>query len=323
MPKTYSSGSATILQHMARGKTLRQAMLMDGLGITTGNVFYVDGRDGYGNDEKSGKNPEEPMLTLTAALARCTNDNNDFIFVKDYWQPTGETWPISINKNRVHIIGLANPGPLPYPAIHPTGDTAAFQLTSSGQYCEIAQLTVGGGNSHGGVDAGNEGQVDGMWIHDILFGHSWFGTPLCGIYFPTGGSRGGYGNRIERCRFLGDLNVGGGAITGDGIYDENAAQTLYDLDILDCTFLGTTIGINLAKASGGQIMNNVFTISDGADGEAITLQAGCAGGMIVTDNRAGNLATDPTNNPFRDLGGTKSHWGLNYKGVTATLPATT
>lgn len=282
-----------------------------------GNIFFVDGVNG--SNANAGDKPTSAYLTLTYALAQCTADRNDIIFVLDYWQAAGESWPITINKNAVHIIGLAQ-GNLPYPAIHPTGDTAAFQLTSSGQYGSIENLTIGGGNAHGGIDWLNEGQVDGFLIKNCWFGHQWFGTPISGILQPTGSSRGGFGNRIEKCRFLGDLANCTGAITGNAI-DMLGTVASYDLEIVDCVFMGCAIAINLTKCHNSRIINNNFACPDAADGEAVSLLASCLGNW-VNNNYAGNGGDAAmTKEPYRDVAATnKNHWGVNWTTNAVDLP---
>ena len=288
-----------------------------------GRVFFVDGYGTAGNDGNNGDDPAAPLKTLTKALSLCVHDRGDIIIVLNYWQPTGETWPITISKNRVSIVGLANPS-LPYSAIHPPADTAAFQLTSSGQYGEIAFLTIGGGAAHGGIEWGNSGQVDGYWIHDCWFGHQWFGTPLSGIYQPAASTRGGYGNRIEHCTFMGNNANCKGAITGNAIEQltDTDAMAFRDLEVLDCIFKGCDIGINLTRAFDAVLLRNKFICPDSADGEAITLRAACLGCMA--DDNVGMNGGDAamTNNPFRDIAATnKNHWGVNWKSNAVILPA--
>lgn len=294
-------------------------------GYPGGDVFYVDGTTGANKDgitaadTNDGYDPRSPWYTLTYALSQCTADNNDTIFVLDYYQPTGETWPISITKNRVHIIGLAQPN-LPYPAIHPSTDVAAFQLNSTGQYGSIQNLTIGGGASHGGIDWLNSGQVDGYLIKNCTFGHQWFGTPLSGIYQISTASRGGYGNIIDSCRFLGDLANCSGAITGNAI-DMLGAVTSYDLEIVNNYFMGCAVNINLTDCDNSRIVNNHFVCADAADGEAVSLLTACRGNW-VSNNYAGNGGDAAmTKEPYRDVAATnKNHWGMNYTSNAVDLP---
>lgn len=291
--------------------------------VPRGKVFYVWGSDTYGSDSNPGDS-EYPFRTLTYALSQCVADRGDTIYVIDYWRPTGEVWPITISKNRVHIIGLAQAN-LPYPAIHPATDVAAFQLTSSGQYGSIQNLTIGGGNSHGGIDwlGNSKGQVDGYLIKNCVFGHQWFGTPLSGIYQEAAASRGGYGNRIEDCRFMGDLANCTGAITGNAI-DMLGSVASYDLEVIDCDFMGCAVGIYLTKVHNGTFRGNRFVVPDSGDGEAIALLSACRGNM-VDGNRAMNGGDAAmTQQPYVDVAATnKNHWGMNYTSDAVDFPKQT
>lgn len=289
-----------------------------------GDVFYVNGYGTNGSDTNAGDTPDEAWLTLTHAISNCQDDHDDYIFVINYYQATGETWPISIDKNGIHIIGFARPGPLPYSAIHPSTDVAAFSLTSNGQYGEIAGFTIGGGSAHGGIEWGAGGQSDGMWIHHCTFGHQWFGTPLHGIYQPSTASRGGYGNLIEDCLFMGDLANCTGAITSNGISMESVTQTHFDLTVRNCTFMGVAVGISAGKVSNGVFVNNKFIVADSGDGEAIALLTGCRG-CLVDGNRAMNGGDAAmTQQPYVDVAATnKNHWGVNYTTDAVDLPKQT
>jgi len=295
-----------------------------GEGYVGNQKFYVNTASATypGNDNNDGLSYKTPLLTITAALAKCVDGRNDVIYIIDYWRPDGETWPISIEKRAVHILGVALQG-LPYPAIHPATDVAAFQLTSSGQYGSIGFLTIGGGASHGGIDWLNEGQVDGFRIHNNVFGHQWFGTPLSGIHQVATASRGGFGNIIEDNQFLGDLANCNGAITGNGI-DMLGAVVSSDLIIRNNRFMGVYIGANLTKVTNGMIYGNKFVCADAVDGEAVSLLASCLGCM-VDDNRAMNGGDAAmTKEPYRDVAATnKNHWGMNYTSNAVDLPKQT
>ena len=293
-------------------------------GISGSQTYYVNTASATypGNNNNDGLSYKTPLLTITAALAKCVDGQNDVIYIIDYWQATGETWPISIEKKQVHIIGIAQAG-LPYPAIHPTGNTAAFQLTSSGQYGSISYLTIGGGDSHGGIDWLNEGQVDGFWIHHNVFGHQWFDTPLNGILQPSTASRGGFGNIIEDNVFMGDLANCTGVITGNAI-DMLGSVVSYDLTIRNNVFLGCAVGAYLTKVSNGMILNNKFICADAADGEAIALLTACRGCMVDGNVAMNGGDAAMTQQPYVDVAATnKNHWGVNWTSNAVDLPKQT
>lgn len=284
------------------------------MGPGAGNVFYVYGIDGgIGDDANDGLTPATPFLTLTYALSQCVTGNHDYIIVLDYWQPTGETWPISVDVNNVHIIGAEGAG-TQMPIITPTGDTAGLSIAAD--RVEVARLCVNGGASHGCIE-NDPGAPTARWGFKVR--DCWFAV--------LGSAQDGIKNvaasdnvylQVERCRF-------GFAITRDGIrIEHNATRAM----IGDAWGNGNIfdrvqgVGVNVVgNAADVGIFNNVFIIPANTAGAAITLSAGC-GGCAIFGNHANFGDTDMGNNPYTDGAGAGSnHWGLNYKGVTATLPA--
>jgi len=291
----------------------------------TGEVFHVNTASATyaGSDSNSGKSYKKPLLTITAALAKCVDGRNDVILIHDYWQASGETWPIVVNKRAVHIKGVAQEG-LPYPAIHPATDLHCFQLGSSGQYGSISYLTIGGGSTKAGIEMGGSGQVDGFHIHHNTFGHSWFGTPLNAIVQAVGDSRGGYGNIIEDNIILGDLANCQGAITGNGFDFLSTTLPWFGMIIRRNKFFGVAVGINCTHHHYAEITDNKFVIADAADGEAIALLAASEGNMVD-----GNVAMNGgdaaiTKQPYVDVAATnKNHWGVNWTTNAVDLPKQT
>lgn len=291
-----------------------------------GRVFFVNGIDGVGlNTNQGGR--EDPFLTLTYALSQCVANRNDVIVIQDYWQPTGETWPILVNIHQVHIIGAALRN-LPYPSIHPPADTAAFEIANTGQNSEIANLMIGGGNAHGGIETGSiaNGMGNGLWVHDCWLGHNWFGTPLAGI--RNLGTINACGIRIERCKFLGDQANCTGAITATAIDNALGVGGAWwdDCDFLNNYFLGCQIALDLYARTCLILDNRFITPDDGGiDGEAVTLQAGSVGCMVDGNRAMSGGDAAMTDNPYRDLGGAggaNNSWGINRAGiVAAALPA--
>jgi len=286
-----------------------------------GNVFFVDGYGDVFSDDNDGTR-ERPFRTIKFALSQCVDWHHDVIIVLNYWQPTGEDWPILINKKNVHIIGAALPN-LQWPVIHPPADDEVFKLTSSGQNSEIAFLTFGGGNTHGGISIGDGlGTCDGYYIHHCLFGHPWFGTPGSGIYQPVGASHGGEAIRIEHCRFLGDEGGHIGAISGNAI-DLLKAANMNFLEILDCIFSGCTVAMNLVQPIDAVILRNMIGGLDGVAGMAITLGAGALGCMIDGNSVMADFGGAALGaNPYLDNGGANANrWGVNYSGGVAVAAA--
>lgn len=273
-----------------------------------GTMYYVNGIDGVGNDANDGLTPSKPLLTITHALSHCVADHDDYIVVLDYWQPTGEVWPIVVDKPKVHIVGVPGAG-AQWPTISPTGDTAALSVTAA--YVEIARLALEGGATHGCIETG--ASKWGLWLRDC-----WFGV--------TGAGQDGFRGvapfdlpylRITRCRF-------GQGLTRDGVrLDHNATRSSIgrpgEGNLFD-RIPGVAINL-VGNCSEVGIYDNIIAVPANTAGGAITFSAGCAN-CIVNGNHANFGDTDMGNNPFSDgAGAGANNWLLNYKGVTATLPA--
>ena len=296
-----------------------------------GRVYHINTASAVypGDDANSGLEYEHPILTIDGALGRCVAGRNDYILIHDYWRPSGEAAPIVVNKLKVHIVGVAQPN-LPYPALHPATDIPALVLGSSGQYSEIAYLTIGGGDTFGGINIGfytggdQEGQVDGVWIHHNTFGHVWFGTPACGIQKLAAQNRPSHAVLIEDNEFLGDLANCAGAITGNAIdlLPAVAARAVKNWTIRRNRFKGCYIGVNAVYGYDLEVTDNLHIVADAVNGEAVSLAATMFGSMVA-DNKAmnGMLNAGYTYNPFRDLAAnTVNHWSMNRRGNAVIEP---
>lgn len=296
-----------------------------------GQVYHINTASATypGSDSNEGTSFEKPMLTIDGALDRCVAGRSDYILIHDYWRPSGEAAPVVVNKRAVHIMGVALPN-LPYPAIHPLADLPALVLGSAGQYSEIAYLTIGGGDTYGGINIEHytgqamQGQVDGVWIHHNTFGHVWFGTPACGIQKLATSTHPSHAVLIEDNEFLGDLANCVGAITGNAIdlLPAVAARAVKNWTIRRNRFKGCYIGVNAVYGYDLEVSENLHIVADAVAGEAITLASTVAGAMVV-DNKAmnGMLNAGYNFNPFRDLAtNTVNHWGRNFRGNTVIEP---
>lgn len=269
-----------------------------------GNVYYVHGSSG--SDSYSGLDKDHPLLTITAALAKCTSQNNDYIIVLDYYQATGETWPIAITKQRVHIIGVSGKG-CPWPWVQPPGDTAAFNFSGNSGYSELAGFELGAGASHGCVDV-THGGIWGLHIHDNHFGTDAIGmTAGHGIHTPVGAMM---QTLIENNKF-------GGYISGNGINipGNTAANSLRGCVIKNNFFRVAGIGINIDVAADfdeGGILDNRFVLSSDAAGKAIDLVAGVTGGLFDGNQSVWDDGTDATTHGYRTITACDVGWGLNY-----------
>lgn len=122
-----------------------------GGGMTfTGNYYFVDpqtGSDGY-----QGTSPAQPFKTLTAALAACTEGNNDVVYLISYeadGTTTSNTLTANLdwNKDSTHLIGVCAPTMIGQRArIKGLATGTAFNLmTVSASNCYIANINLWGG----------------------------------------------------------------------------------------------------------------------------------------------------------------------------------
>lgn len=280
----------------------------------TNNVWYVYGIDGgIGADTNDGLTPQAPFLTLTKALSMCTAAAQDYIVVLDYWQPTGETWPIDVDVNNVHIIGAAGAG-TQMPIITPTGDTAGILVAAD--RVEIANLCINGGATHGCIE------------NDVTGGTARWGLLVQDCWFAVlGSAQDGIKNlaasdnvylTVLRSRF-------GYAITRDGIRAEHNITRAYignpwgDGNVFERV---GGVGVNLVgNVVGAGIYRNIFICESDAQGKAITLSAGCANNVIAYNvANFGNAAMAA--NPYDDgAGADANHWMANYHNITLVDPA--
>lgn len=284
------------------------------------HVFFVDGTAGVGNDGVNtlGQVPDEPLLTITKALSKCTSGKNDFIFVLDYYQASGEVWPISITKKQIHIIGISGKAG-PWPWVKPTGDTAAFAFASGYDTngCEIAGFEIGAGAAHAGIETHNSGNWN-IHIH-----HNWFGSSLgmtgkWGIR-PSGGTSDFTGEMlnwlIEYNRFGTKLTEGGIEVPNTFIGPNTVKGT-----VIRCNHFHVNSGdkgINIAKTSAdfldGGIFDNTFELDGDADGDAVYFASG-AKGSLHNNHAWTNDGVVPGENPFFDAGSTGMSFGMNFRG---------
>jgi len=291
------------------------------------HIFFVNGDDSIGDDgvNRDGQIPDEPFLTITHALSQCSDDTNDFIFVPNYYQATGETWPIDISKSQVHVIGIGySYGPCNW--VQPTGDTAAFTISSGATGCEIAGFELGAGENHGCIEVRGSG-VWNIHIHDCGFGSE---LGMTGAY----GIRTGDGTHVgELIKALIENNRFGTNLTAAGIEISSlktGPNSIRGCIIQDNLFEVNTgdIGISVAKAGAdfgdGGIFDNKFILQTDVEGMAITLVATVVGGF-VDGNIASVLANEASmdNNPYLTTTACGPAWGLNYKGSSelAVAPA--
>jgi len=278
-----------------------------------GNVFFVHAFSG--DDNNPGYTPKMPLLKIATALGKCVNDNDDYIFVIDCYQQ--DTFPIAVNKTRVHIIGIANAYPS-YPVMLPTGDTAIFTIGATGIYSEIAKFNLSGGTNHGCIEL--TGAV-GVWLHHLMLGGANAGgTPQDGILFIADSTT---SEALVEDNFI--LGSGGncpGKITRDGIRATGTNPMTHTIirrnTLQGCP--GIAIDLN-GNAQGAHVLDNRIACDEDAEGVGITLGAG-NDGCWVDGNHANYGDTAMAANPYKDNAAAgQNHWGLNYKAGASIMPA--
>ncbi len=298
------------------------------------HVFFVDGTSTVGNDavRMQGQMPDAPLLTITKALDLCESGANDYVFVLDYPSSgdAGETWPITIDKQRVHLIGLMN-GLLPRFKIYSpyaTEDTPAIRFSikaddsSYAAYCEIAGLILGTGSAssiRGAIESHHGGQW-GHWIHDCAFGLKYRSGSDCKYGICIGRSSDTYAAG-EMLYSLIENNIFGIGVVNSGIYvpdgTSSGPNSVIGAVIRNNHFAVAGIGINVADTTAdfwsGGIFNNTFEMSADTDGYGVTFASGAKGNV---HGNAGWYSDGviPANNPFFDAGSTNMSFGQNIRG---------
>jgi len=280
------------------------------LGPSAGNSFYVNGYTGLTAND--GLTPETPKLLISEAMDLCTDaaGQNDYIFVQRWPSADpGETWPIAVDVESVHIIGAGLYGASTCCWIAPPGDTAAFLISKNG--VEIAGFDLAAGAAHGCIE--NSGSVWRVHIHHNDFGMQ--RTCQDGIK-QTG--------LVDCPHWLIEENTFGeffDNINRDGIRIEyNSTRSVIRSNYFRVDADNSQIGIHLQGLCTGNIfvLDNYFQVPDAMAGEAITTSAtaqGLAAGNVAAEGKAalGNI-------PWVD-GGAFS-WGNNMGSLGVTqMPA--
>ena len=227
-----------------------------------GTTYFVQGFDGL--DTNDGLTRDKPFKTIAHALDLCVDGNDDSIIVLDHYQ---ETFPITVSKAKVHIIGVNVGQPMVW--LTHALDTAIFNIEAD--FVEIAGFEFGAGATHAAIEfTASKGYGR---IHDCAFGWMQAGQDGIRVVAPFDPPE----EIIEKCLF-------GEAVTRDGIrIDHNMTRGI----IQDNIFRSVTgVGINVPGTMAlGIIRRNKFMLPANTDGAAITLSAACAG-VFVEDNDA-------------------------------------
>lgn len=249
------------------------------------NVYFVDYNNG--NDSNPGNKREQPLESITAAIAKCGDAQGDTIFVTSPVHVEA-TLPIVVNKQGVSIYGLPGhePGQQPGTWIWPISDNPVFTLSAGD--VKIYNFLLWGGASGPCINFGAGATNVRIGIHN------------CSFHQGTHGVRAGpallspsHYLSITDCHFGPTLSVGGISLESNGswpiiarnFFDSIAMPNVY------CTLPGV----------GGRCYDNVFMLpADTTVGGAIHLEN--AGRWSVYRNYANDSTVAAiTNNPYRDV----------------------
>ncbi|GAH58284.1 unnamed protein product, partial [marine sediment metagenome] len=209
-----------------------------------GNTYFVDGQDGL--DTNDGLTRDAPFKTIAYALTKCVALHDDYILVL---RGGGQTHPIAVTVDRVHIIGITNKGTPQTVSGYAAG--AHICMTIDAEHVEIAGLTFLADTTHPAIDVLS--QCWGLWVHHCSFGEA--GIAQHGIAADNEGPVGGL---IEH-------NYFGEAIAENGCHFLGPTRTIIRNNVFRCL---SGVGIYLAGGSFGAILDNVFAAPD-ANGAAI------------------------------------------------------
>jgi hypothetical protein len=284
--------------------------LVDGveakLSAGVGKVIYVNGvtwANGFvaGDDGNSGLSMDEPVHTLTHALALCTNEGNDAIILLDYYQPTAETWPVTISKSVVSIYGISSTPMHKWICMYASGSYPCLDITGSHVYIEGIAFYPNSSKACVTFDDGCG------WIH---FNDCSFEQGTCGIDMDAADTSTSIA--ITNCYFTASLSAGGIDV------DDDPAFLMIDGNRFDAL---TGDCINITAGAGHQITNNFFSMKAATSGLAITLGTGVSR-AFVSGNHAGYGANNSSISPYDDEGTvTTNHWGTNFYGSAVADPA--
>jgi len=268
----------------------------------TDEVFYVNGitwTNGFaaGLDSNEGTF-EAPFMTLTKALSKCTSEANSYIYLLDYYQPTGETWPVSIDKNLVNIIGVGSHfSPLTkWICMYAVGSYACVDVVADCVYMEGIGFFPNAAKAGVTLDSGKKM----LHLHDCYFAQGTYGLHAESADWA-------FNLSVTDSFFLSSLSAGGIYINDDpaGCY---FARNHFDRH--------TGVSIDIEQGAYHQIIDNKFALKANTEGLAITLASGVSRAFVSGNQAAYGVAT--TTSPYKDEGTvTTNNWGVNYFGKVA------
>jgi len=269
-----------------------------------GKTYFVNCNTG--SDNYAGTNPNNPLLTLEAAEAKCVTAKHDFIFVQDFWTLTTE-YPIVFDKSDMHVIGLGSGIRFDNGNDIATAESASAVQLEGCTDLELAGFNIGGNASYDALTV--VGTTFRVHLHNCTFGNNY--SCLDGIGEGAAGNMGKW--EVHDCLF--SYNA-----AGDGI---------------NCSMLSTRIHHNEFRQTADQrcidmpagqtwntINDNQFYAKvggDEVDGWAIYIAATCAQNMIF-HNFATECGDVSGETAYKDLSSGALNtclngWCANYQGT--------
>lgn len=277
---------------------------------TMGDIYYVKGLAPRGSDANDGLSVGTPVANLAEAIDRVEDGHDDVIVIID--APFDDDFPIVLNKNRMHVIGVDNLNGM-LPRLIPATENPYFQFPGDKSYIELAHLAIDVLSVHDApsdpaieILGGTEGRSR---IHDCWFG--WIGCSQDAITV---------GN--DAPEFLIDHCLFGEGLTRDGIRIDSAFSRAIIRDNIFRRPAGIGIDAGIAIASHmGAIIHNKFSLPSDTKGKAISFVHADCEGALVDQNSAMFGKTLMTANPYVDDGVPGNDWGCNYAQCGAKIDA--
>jgi len=291
-----------------------------------GTVYFVNGGSvagfGAGVDVAGrGTTPERLFLSIEYALSQVVSGRGDFIYCWNVYNQ--DDFPVEVNKDNVHIIGIAAPNGQPALLAGQADDAPCFSFPlDEGENSEIAGFSMGAGAARACIELlGNNANV---WIHNCEFGHLWCGGGQDGIGLLNGGVT--HGVIIEDNWFYGSED-GAGVLTRCGVIctgwlTQGTIRNNYFLEMPGVGANGTGGAIYVTTGSPFDQCAIVHNKIGGGDGETATGWAIYLGndsvGCLICQNEANDGRPACGKNPYVDLAA--NNWISNQWGDAMTAP---
>jgi hypothetical protein len=122
------------------GITSMASPIQHGSYLTTGSVYYVDSNTG--SDDNTGEDPEHPVASIRAAMAKCTSGVCDTIFLMpNHAETVSTSSDCEINKSGVRLIGLGTGLNRPTITLDSSVNAAVY-ITSDGHSAWLENLYI-------------------------------------------------------------------------------------------------------------------------------------------------------------------------------------